>query len=92
MNELFQANPLAREALAFITMSSSRYFSSLSEEMRERVTNKELNMYEAAWEESEEYKIATEKLDEVILDKDGTPYLKQESEEKRGLKRTKQSS
>ena len=92
MNELFQANPLAREALAFITMSSSRYFSSLSEEMRERVTNKELNMYEAAWEESEEYKIATEKLDEVILDKDGTPYLKQEKLRERDLKRTKQSS
>ena len=49
-------------------------------------------MYEAAWEESEEYKIATEKLDEVILDEYGTPYLDQKSEEKRGLKRTKQSS
>lgn len=78
MRDLVAANPLAREALAFITMSSSRYFSSLSEEMRERVTNKELNMYEAAWEESEEYKIATERLDEVILDRDGTPYLEQE--------------
>jgi hypothetical protein len=78
MIDLMRTNPLVREALAYITMNSSRYFTSLSEGMRERVTNKELNMYEAAWEESEEYKRATEMLDEDVLDKYGTPQLNQE--------------
>ena len=77
MNELFQANPLAREARLYYDEQLKVFLKPFRGDAR-RVTNKELNMYEAAWEESEEYKIATEKLDEVILDKDGTPYLKQE--------------
>jgi hypothetical protein len=77
--EIARQVPQVKPALAMIQIEKSRFIDALDESVRDQVRNGDLDMYEAAWLTSNEYKEITEATSGVLLDKNGTPYREQES-------------
>ncbi len=82
--------PEVKSALAMISLETSRFIESLDASVRDQVKNGKLDKYEAAWLTSDEYKEITEATSGVLLDKDGTPYLKQESKKEAMIEEAKE--
>ena len=71
--------PEVKSALAMISLETSRFIESLDVSVRDQVKNGKLDMYEAAWMTSNEYKEVTESVAGVLTDAYGTPLMDQDS-------------
>jgi len=81
--------PEVKPALAFVSLSRSKFIESLDPSVKDKVESGELDMYEASWMTSDEYKEITEATSGTLLDKNGTPYLKQESKKEAMIEKAK---
>jgi len=81
--------PEVKPALAFVSLSRSKFIDSLDPSVKDKVKSGELDMYEASWMTSDEYKEITEATSGTLLDKNGTPYLKQESKKEAMIEKAK---
>jgi len=81
--------PEVKPALAFVSLSRSRFIESLDPSVKDKVKSGELDMYEASWMTSDEYKEINESMPEVLADRYGTPLMNQDSKKEAMIEKAK---
>jgi len=82
--------PEVKQALAMVSLEKVMFIDALDESVRGQVRNGDLDMYEAAWITSDEYKEVKEATSGALLDKYGTPYLEQDSKKEALIEKAKE--